>query len=98
MIGTVIIVFLVLLAIFGPLLSPYDPYQLDTSKGLTGPSSDHLLGTDNYGRDLATRILYGAKAEVFIECSVAATTTMIETALGMLASDHRCLDNVVMGI
>jgi len=98
MIGTVIIVFLVLFAIFVPLLSPSDPYQLDTSKRLTGPSSDHLLGTDNYGRDLATRILYGARVSMFIGFSVAAITTIIGTAIGLLASYFRSLDNIFMRI
>jgi ABC-type dipeptide/oligopeptide/nickel transport system permease subunit len=57
-IGMVIIVSFILVAIFAPLIAPYDPYEPDLTIKLNQPSSAHLLGTDNLGRDTISRIIY----------------------------------------
>src|SRR5437763_1964091 len=59
--GFVIVVIFLLLVIFGPLLAPYDYAQQNLSRILEGPSRDYLLGTDHLGRDLLSRIMYGAR-------------------------------------
>lgn len=61
MTGGVILVIIVLAAIFAPLLTPYSYDTMDTAHALEGPSSAHWCGTDNLGRDLFTRLLYGAR-------------------------------------
>lgn len=61
---------LILAALFAPMLTPYDPYDADFQKSFARPDSEHLLGCDYYGRDLLTRLLYGAR--VSLVCSVLA--------------------------
>ena len=52
---------LVLIAIFAPLIAPYDPNYQDYSAVLGGPCKAHLFGTDEYGRDILSRIIYGSR-------------------------------------
>jgi len=61
MAGIVIVGLLVLLAVLAPLLTPYDPIKQDLGNALQSPSAQHWLGTDKYGRDVLTRLLYGAR-------------------------------------
>src|ERR1700737_3301314 len=51
---------------FAPLLARYDPVKTDLANSLQPPSSAHLLGTDNFGRDILTRLLYGARGDLQI--------------------------------
>jgi peptide/nickel transport system permease protein len=60
-VGFIFLIFIFGLVVFGPYLSPYDPLAIDFSVKLNPPSSQHLLGTDNYGRDLMSRIFHGAR-------------------------------------
>ena len=60
LVGFIFLVFIFGLVVFGPLVSPYDPLAIDFSVKLNPPSSQHFLGTDNYGRDLMSRIFHGA--------------------------------------
>jgi ABC-type dipeptide/oligopeptide/nickel transport system permease subunit len=78
MIGLVIILAIALIAIFAPLVAPYDPYELNRIDRLQGPSSTHLMGTDDLGRDLFSRIVYGAR----ISMTVSIMTVLIATLLG----------------
>jgi len=78
MIGLAIMVTITLIAIFAPLVSPYDPYALSRLDRLQGPSRAHLMGTDDLGRDLLSRIIYGAR----ISMTVGLFTVLIATALG----------------
>jgi len=61
LVGLLILVFVFVLVFFGPALSGYDPFNVDFSVKLQAPSTDHLLGTDNYGRDVMSRIFNGAR-------------------------------------
>ena len=60
MVSLVVLLTLSLVAIFAPLVAPYDPYLGDMPKALANPSSEHLLGNDELGRDILSRIIYGA--------------------------------------
>jgi peptide/nickel transport system permease protein len=68
--GCLALVFVVL-ALFGPLIAPFDPNATDFNAALTGPSSEHLLGTDDLGRDVLSRVIWGARASM--EAGVLAT-------------------------
>lgn len=61
LIGLVILLGVFLLVIWGPVLAPHDPLGVDFKAKLQGPSPSHLLGTDNYGRDILSRIFSGAR-------------------------------------
>ena len=62
--GLVIVVLMLLVAIFAPQLAPYDPTKPDFMAILQAPSSQYLLGTDEVGRDLLSRLIYGARASI----------------------------------
>lgn len=61
MAGLIIVAIFVLLAVFAPLLSPYDPTVQNLEEALQGPGAQHWLGTDSFGQDVFSRILYGAR-------------------------------------
>ena len=61
LVGLIVLIFVFGLVVFGPWLSPYDPLAIDFSVKLNPPSPEHFLGTDNYGRDLMSRIFSGAR-------------------------------------
>lgn len=96
--GSLIIVFLLLLTIIGPLLTPYTPYEMETANKLQGPNAEHFLGTDEYGRDLFTRIVYGAKVSMGIGLSVSIISSIIGLIIGLCSSYFRYLDGVLMRI
>jgi len=77
--GAAIILALIVVAIFAPLLAPYDPYQQNLREALQPPSKDHLLGTDPFGRDTLSRIIYGARPSL----SVGLVSVGIGALLGM---------------
>lgn len=79
-VGLIIAVLLVLISIFGPMLAPYGYNQTHLDRIEESPSARHWLGTDQLGRDMLTRILYGARTAVL----VATLTTVISTFLGVL--------------
>ncbi|MET3576524.1 nickel transporter permease [Bhargavaea ullalensis] len=65
-IGGGIVIFFILLAIFGPMLTGVDPNATDITNKNQPPSADHWFGTDNYGRDMFTRIIYGTKLTLIV--------------------------------
>lgn len=83
--GTGIIAGLVLLAALAPLLAAQDPYEQMLADRLLPPSTTHLFGTDGLGRDIASRVVYGARVSLAIALLVAAISTPIGTLIGILA-------------
>jgi len=81
---TIMLVFL-LAALFAPLLSPNDPLAQNVLAGLKPPSAEHLLGTDKLGRELLSRILYGARISLFVGLSVVLIAGAVGTLLGLIA-------------
>lgn len=61
LLGAAIVLCLVLSALFAPVLAPYDPLQMGAGRRLTPPSAAHLFGTDEFGRDLLSRVVYGSR-------------------------------------
>ena len=89
--GTALVIFNVGMAIFAPFLAPYDPYQQNLLHRLRPPvwsekgSWDHLLGTDNYGRDLLSRLIYGSRISMLVGLSAVLFSGILGSFLGMLA-------------
>jgi len=75
----------VLAAIFAPLIAPHDPLEQDVLDRLQPPSLAHLLGTDYYGRDTFSRLLYGARVSLVIGLASTLIAMVIGTLIGMLA-------------
>jgi peptide/nickel transport system permease protein len=84
--GLVCIVFLIVIAVFAPLISPYNPYKMDILNKLEPPSREHLLGTDSLGRDTLSRIIYGTQTSLVIGITVVAISTAIGLSLGLIAA------------
>jgi peptide/nickel transport system permease protein len=82
--GTVIALF-VLVAIFAPLIAPYDPNAINLSNALAPPSTEHLLGTDAAGRDILSRLIYGTRTSLLGPLLVVALSTAVGVPLGLLA-------------
>jgi peptide/nickel transport system permease protein len=84
-VGVVIMVFFVFVALFAPLLSPNDPLAQNVLNGLKPPSAEHPLGTDKLGRELLSRLLYGARISLFVGVTVVLLASAVGTLLGVLA-------------
>jgi len=99
MFGSTVIVIVILTALFGPYLTPYDPNAIDFSVRFSGPTWAHPLGADNLGRDTLTRIIYGARVSLqvgIIAVSIAAT---VGTLLGLVAGyAGRIVDEIIMRV
>lgn len=97
MIGLTILVILVLLALFGPTLAPYAPNAMDFNAPFAPPSAAHLLGTDDFGRDTLSRVMYGARVSLLVGVIAVSIAATIGTTLGMLAGyGTRLVDELIM--
>ncbi len=85
MAGLALIAIFLLCAVFGPVLAPQDPARIDLPSRLQGPSAQHLFGTDELGRDICSRILYGARISMMVGVSVVAGSLGIGMVVGSLA-------------
>ncbi len=94
--GMAIVVFMALLAILAPLLFTSDPTAVAPRERFSPPSSDHWFGTDNIGRDLWSRVLYGSRVSMIVGVAVAAVSVLSSIVLGLLAGYYRRLDAFIM--
>jgi peptide/nickel transport system permease protein len=94
--SAIFLVIVILAAIFAAQISSYDPTFLDPSIRLQGPSAAHWLGTDDRGRDIFSRIVYGGRVSLIIGISVTLASGLIGSALGLLAGYYQRLDSVIM--
>src|SRR6266700_7141901 len=83
--GFALTVVLVFIALAAPLLSPFDPDVQDTSRRLEPPSHEHLLGLDDLGRDVLSRIIWGARVSLRVGFSVVLIASIIGVALGAIS-------------
>ena len=83
--GAVLVALVVLAGVFAPLLTPYQPDQIRMEEALEPPSASHVLGTDVFGRDVATRLLYGARFSLQVSVLSRLIAIAIGTFLGLLA-------------
>ncbi|WP_254622667.1 ABC transporter permease [Rhodococcus sp. W8901] len=79
------VLLLVVMAVFAPLLAPYDPYAQDLLARLQPPSSAHWLGTDDYGRDVLSRLIYGARISLQASLQAVALALVLGLPLGVIA-------------
>lgn len=98
-IGLIVFLALVLIAIVAPLLAPYDPAEIDLFSVHEAPSEKHLLGTDELGRDVLTRLLYGSRITLIVGISSMVFAVIIGIIFGAIAGYYGGLiDNVLMRI
>lgn len=84
-IGIILCVLVALSAILAPLLSPHDPIEQDVLAQLSAPSGTHPLGTDYFGRDVLSRILWGGRISLIVSLTAIAAAIMIGGAIGMIS-------------
>ncbi|MEV2268655.1 ABC transporter permease [Nonomuraea africana] len=84
----VVIALLVLAALLAPLIAPADPDAVDLSAALAGPGGDHPLGADASGRDLLSRVIYGARTGLLGPLGVVAISTLLGVVVGLTAAWH----------
>ncbi len=85
MVGLAIIAVFVLVAIFAPLIAPYDPMERDPGQVFVPPSSDHLMGTDRQTRDVFSRIMYGARISLIVAVGSVVMGLAIGGTMGAVA-------------
>jgi peptide/nickel transport system permease protein len=83
--GVVLIAIFVIFAIFAPWLAPQDPAYIDLPSRLTRPSAQHWFGTDELGRDILSRVIYGARLSMFVGASVVAASLGLGLVIGAIA-------------
>jgi len=85
-------------ALFAGLLSSYDPLAMTVTDRMRPPSAAHLMGTDNFGRDIFSRVLYGARLSLEVGLAVMLITVAVGIAFGMLSGYFPRLDNLIMRV
>lgn len=99
MIGLVVIVLLVLIAIFAPLISPFDPIAQDPLRTLYSPGSPYFFGTDQFGRDVFSRVLWGSRISLRIGLISVGIALVIGVAVGLVSGYYGgWIDSVLMRI
>ena len=83
--GTLMILALTATALFAPLIAPYGPNEQDLNNILAPPSKSHLLGTDEVGRDLLTRVIYGSRISLLVGLVAVTIAAIIGMGLGLVA-------------
>src|SRR3989338_4514774 len=83
--GIAIVGFFIIIAIFAPMIAPYNPGQIDIENILTAPSRPHIFGTDSLGRDLFSRMVYGARISLMLGFIAVGIASIIGIALGAIA-------------
>jgi peptide/nickel transport system permease protein len=96
LIGAVILALFVLVAAFAPLLAPYGPTEINYRAILSPPTATNWFGTDGYGRDIASRVIWGTRVSLRIGLVVVVTTGILGTILGTAASYVDWLDGLIM--
>lgn len=98
-VGGILFSFIIIAVTWGPLLSPYSPTEPDWGDVSLPPGGGHLLGTDEFGRDVLTRILYGGRITVIVALVAQILNSIIGVSLGLLAAYFGGkLDDCVMGL
>lgn len=95
-IGAVLVALFVLTGLLAPLLAPYDPSLINVQKTLQPPNRTHLLGTDNQGRDLLSRIIYGARMSLLVSLASVGFGAIVGIVYGTIAGYYSRLDGPLM--
>ncbi len=95
--GLIIVGFFILVAIFAPLIASHDPTAIDVTKTFLAPSSVHLFGTDELGRDVFSRVVYGSRISLFVGIVAVGISVVIGVILGLISGYYgKWADSLIM--
>jgi len=94
--AALVLALIALAAIFAPLVAPYDPYLTDLTKVMQPPSAEHWFGTDNTGRDILSRIIYGTRNTLMLGLFGVLIGGLLGAILGILAAYYPAADGWIM--
>ncbi len=95
--GVIICLFWIIMAIIAPMVAPYDPVVQDLTLRLKAPSAAHIFGTDNFGRDIFSRVIYGGRYSLLAGCLTVVIAGCIGTTYGAIAGYvGGAVDNIMM--
>src|SRR3972149_8264603 len=98
-IGSLIFFLLIFLGIFAPLVSPYDPFKQNLDEALNTPDIKHLLGQDELGRDIFSRMIYGARISLLVSVLTVTISLLIGITIGSIAGYYGgIIDEILMRI
>lgn len=97
-VGLLMLAIMIVAALFAPYLAPYDPEQPKYDESLQSPSFSHPFGTDSFGRDVLSRVIFGARISILVGLSVISISILIGVPLGLLAGYYSdsIIDPVIM--
>ncbi|SFL89428.1 ABC transporter permease [Halanaerobium salsuginis] len=97
--GFIILFIFLVMAIFAPYLAPYDPFQMDPQAMLQPPGADHLFGTDQFGRDILSRIIFGSRISFKVGLISVGLSLIVGVSMGIVAGYYGgWLDNLISRI
>jgi peptide/nickel transport system permease protein len=88
MAGAIILAIVLIAAIFAPYLAPHDPLGMNPTQLLQPPSAEHLMGTDELGRDVMSRVIWGARISLYVGVISVTMAVLLGVTLGLLAGYH----------
>ncbi|RYL88157.1 ABC transporter permease [Sporolactobacillus sp. THM19-2] len=97
-ISAITFILLLVVSLLAPLIAPYSPLTMRVQDRLQAPSMVHFFGTDNFGRDVFSRTIYGTRISMFVGFTVTIISAAIGTAVGLYASYYKVLDHILMRI
>ena len=96
-IGLIMVLTVIIVAILAPLITPYDPAEMHVGPLLQSPNCRYLMGTDIYGRDVFSRVVYGTRISLLVGIFVGGTAAFLGSLLGLFAGYYGgLLDNLIM--
>jgi peptide/nickel transport system permease protein len=97
-VGGALLILMLLMAVFAPYLGTVDPTALAPARRTRAPSAEHWFGTDMLGRDLYSRVIYGARVSLTVGFSVAAIASVVGLAIGLFSGFVRWVDAILMRV
>lgn len=89
MIGLTMLTFLIALALLAPIIAPSDPTEMSATEALQPPSTNHLFGTDQFGRDILSRVLYGSRLSLPLGVMPVAIALVLGVSMGLVAGNEK---------